>query len=108
MPGFDGTGPGGMGPITGGGRGFCRPGSAWTGYRFPRRFGNAYPQRGRFTSWPAVVPMARDEELQILKLQATNLKRELEGIDERINELMGEAGPEDEPDEASEETDENK
>jgi len=23
MPGFDGTGPGGMGPMTGGGRGFC-------------------------------------------------------------------------------------
>jgi len=23
MPGFDGTGPRGMGPMTGGGRGFC-------------------------------------------------------------------------------------
>jgi hypothetical protein len=31
MPGFDGTGPAGMGPMTGGGRGFCslpRPGMA--------------------------------------------------------------------------------
>jgi len=26
MPGFDGTGPMGMGPRTGGGRGFCQPG----------------------------------------------------------------------------------
>ncbi len=25
MPGFDGTGPMGMGPMTGGGRGFCSP-----------------------------------------------------------------------------------
>ena len=25
MPGFDGTGPGGMGPMTGGGRGPCNP-----------------------------------------------------------------------------------
>jgi hypothetical protein len=25
MPGFDGTGPAGMGPMTGGGRGFCNP-----------------------------------------------------------------------------------
>jgi len=108
MPGFDGTGPGGMGPITGGGRGFCNPGSAWNRYRLPRRFGYASPQRGRFAEWPAVAPVDWDEELQILKRQATNLKRDLEGIDERINELMGEAGPEDEPDVASGETSENK
>jgi hypothetical protein len=25
MPGFDGTGPAGMGPMTGGGRGYCAP-----------------------------------------------------------------------------------
>ena len=28
MPGFDGTGPAGMGPMTGGGRGVCNPYSA--------------------------------------------------------------------------------
>ena len=37
MPGFDGTGPNGMGPVTGGGRGSCNP---WGGsprqYTFPR------------------------------------------------------------------------
>ena len=33
MPGFDGTGPAGMGPMTGGGRGWCNPyGPAYTGY----------------------------------------------------------------------------
>lgn len=30
MPGFDGTGPAGMGPMTGGGRGWCNP---YAGYR---------------------------------------------------------------------------
>jgi hypothetical protein len=28
MPGFDGTGPGGKGPMTGRGRGFCKPNSS--------------------------------------------------------------------------------
>jgi len=33
MPGFDGTGPGGMGPMTGGGRGWCNPYSpSYAGY----------------------------------------------------------------------------
>ena len=30
MPGFDGTGPWGEGPMTGGARGYCNPG--WGGY----------------------------------------------------------------------------
>jgi len=33
MPGFDGTGPAGMGPMTGGARGWCNPyRPAYTGY----------------------------------------------------------------------------
>jgi hypothetical protein len=33
MPGFDGTGPAGRGPMTGGGRGWCSPyGSTYWGY----------------------------------------------------------------------------
>jgi hypothetical protein len=39
MPGFDGTGPRGMGPMTGGGRGFCNP--YYAGARTP--FMGAYP-----------------------------------------------------------------
>lgn len=51
MPGFDGTGPAGMGPMTGGARGFCNPSWAsygptsarWGGYGrgFGRGFGRA-------------------------------------------------------------------
>ena len=39
MPGFDGTGPRGMGPMTGGGRGFCNP--YYAGARSP--YGGPYP-----------------------------------------------------------------
>jgi hypothetical protein len=39
MPGFDGTGPRGMGPMTGGGRGFCNP--YYAGVR--SQYGGAYP-----------------------------------------------------------------
>ena len=43
MPGFDGTGPLGAGPMTGGARGFCNPATA--GYRLPF-FGSAGFNRG--------------------------------------------------------------
>jgi hypothetical protein len=39
MPGFDGTGPRGMGPMTGGARGFCNPYHAGAGASFM----GAYP-----------------------------------------------------------------
>ena len=32
MPGFDGTGPMGLGPMTGGGRGFCNPAFGASGF----------------------------------------------------------------------------
>ncbi len=38
MPGFDGTGPGGGGPMTGGGRGYCNPAGS-PGYGYGRGFG---------------------------------------------------------------------
>ena len=53
MPGFDGTGPRGMGPMTGGGRGFCSPWGFGRGYGFRRGYGfgggMSYPMAGR---WP--------------------------------------------------------
>ena len=39
MPGFDGTGPSGRGPMTGGGRGYCNP--SFAGTRDPY-MGNPY------------------------------------------------------------------
>ena len=60
MPGLDGTGPRGFGPLTGGGRGFCNPfgpirpgmGYQYAGYRPYQWFGQArgwgmgYPSSG--------------------------------------------------------------
>lgn len=58
MPGFDGTGPRGMGPMTGGGRGYC-----------------AVPQAG-----------SSGRELDSLKTQAQILRRQLEQIEASIVE----------------------
>ena len=44
MPGFDGTGPRGMGPMTGGGRGFCNPYGPF--YGTMPRYGSAWGGRG--------------------------------------------------------------
>jgi hypothetical protein len=46
MPGFDGKGPGGMGPMTGGGRGNCAAAPAPSG-RGPARRGYGMGQGGR-------------------------------------------------------------
>ena len=53
MPGFDGTGPRGMGPMTGGGRGFCSPygfgRGRGRGYGF--RMGMPYPVAGQWSGY---------------------------------------------------------
>jgi len=50
MPGLDGTGPMGMGPMTGGRRGWCNP--LWAGYGASAGFG--YPSYGGYPWWPRV------------------------------------------------------
>jgi len=54
MPGYDGTGPAGMGPMTGGARGRCDPygaydpyGSPYSSHRsYPSAYGLGRPRRG--------------------------------------------------------------
>ena len=92
MPGFDGTGPAGRGPMTGGGRGFCSPwGISATYGAFPRI---GYPYYGwprasyPFYRAPAGVPtMSREQELDSLKNQAQGLRQQLEQIEARIQQL---------------------
>ncbi|MBN1367381.1 MAG: DUF5320 domain-containing protein [Dehalococcoidales bacterium] len=90
MPGFDGTGPRGIGPMTGGGRGYCsssgirtvwRPYSArrWPGYGYGYGYG-----------YPASPVATREQEIDILRNEAQTLKRTLEEIDARIKALSGE------------------
>ncbi len=112
MPGFDGTGPSGMGPMTGGGRGFCSPwgigrvygfGSRWgpgRAYRFgmgvpytgtvPYVYPNVYPRMsmgavpGAYSYSPQ---MTREQELDFLRSQAEAIKGQLEQINARVKDL---------------------
>jgi hypothetical protein len=88
MPGFDGTGPSGMGPMTGGGRGFCAvplP-AAWPTYMGT----GAYRSYSLPWGTPFAPTMSREQEIGFLKDEAWALKRTLEEIDARIKELAGE------------------
>jgi len=94
MPGFDGTGPRGMGPMTGGGRGLCSPwgiGAASRPYGRFKRMGYGYPYYGAAPvvpgAAPFVSPMTREQALDFLRSQAEAMKGQLEQIDARIKEL---------------------
>jgi len=103
MPGFDGTGPRGMGPMTGGGRGFCAvplPAArsaymgrgAYPSYGVPR----GTPYYGAGPATPGTVPftpqMIREQELDFLKNQAQAMRGQLEQIEARVNELEAKPG----------------
>lgn len=108
MPGFDGTGPRGQGPMTGGGRGYCVvPANSFKNRFFGRRFicgrGGGRGRRNWFYAtgllgwmrWQQGMPIDNDfnytiptsEELTMLKDQAVYIKEELEAIQSRIQEL---------------------
>ncbi len=110
MPAGDGTGPMGMGPMTGRGVGYCagyaEPGFAnpipgmgrGMGFRWGRGGGRGRGWRHRFyaTGLPfwAQTPVAGaapaaspDHETQTLKAQATYMEKSLEEIRRRISEL---------------------
>ena len=89
MPGFDGTGPRGMGPMTGGGRGFCAvplP-AAWPTYMET----GAYRSYGVPWAAPFVPPMTHEQELDFLKNQSQAMRGQLEQIEARIQQLGSES-----------------
>jgi hypothetical protein len=83
MPGFDGTGPAGMGPMTGGGRGFCavRLGPVRPVYGM-RYFPEPYYRVPSFAQ--GVTP---GQELDYLKGLSQSLKEDLRKIEEKIQQL---------------------
>ncbi|MBC2716331.1 MAG: DUF5320 domain-containing protein [Desulfobacteraceae bacterium] len=103
MPGFDGSGPMGGGPMTGGARGYCNP--SYAGYDRPIGFGRgmAYgrgfrggygPGRGGMRGYGGVFPQSQPvyarepaDELNVLKQQADSIKNTLDSINSRIAEL---------------------
>ncbi len=107
MPGGNGTGPMGMGPMTGRAAGFCagfeRPGFAnrMSGRGFGMGFarGGGFGRRNRFyatgmTGWQrsfADVPqMSRDQEVEMLKNQAASLQNALQEVNDQIQKLESE------------------
>ena len=106
MPGFDGTGPRGMGSKTGGGRGFCPPGAGplygtygagwysrrgagrggipWGGGRGRGWYGPAVPSYGFY---PAAASWTTEQEVEFLKNQSAAMEQELEQIRGRIDAL---------------------
>ena len=110
MPGFDGTGPKGEGPMTGGGRGFCNPGHAgrrpygfygvgrggmpwgggrgraWGGGRGQGRGWWSGPGRGYGWGFAAPQPDAEDERAYLAD-QLSALESEMREIKERLKEL---------------------
>lgn len=102
MPGYDGTGPRGEGPMTGGGFGYCT-GGFWPRFGRTRGFGRGGGLgrglgrgRGYGLGWrnrayygPASVEPAptREEEANWLKGAISDLQRELEAMQNRLSEL---------------------
>ena len=124
MPGFDGTGPSGMGPMTGGARGLCNPygGASYArpgfgqgrGFRggfgpgfgggrgYGRGFGwrGAYPPTGGWygpaynAPYGSPYPTKPEDEVNMLKGEADAVKSELDAINKRIEELEAQSSEE--------------
>ena len=94
MPGFDGTGPRGMGCMMGGGRGFCGdPGAARRPLAGGRGRRNQYhatdfPRWQRCGFWNA--PASAGDEKLALKGEADALRARLEGLEKRLAALNAE------------------
>jgi len=115
MPGGDGTGPGGFGPMTGRAAGYCA-GYSVPGYMNPYGFGGGGFGRGRgyrnryyatglpfgarygynqayHPAYPPANPyypaanLSKEDELNALKSQADLLKRNLEDINKAMVDL---------------------
>ena len=116
MPGFDGTGPAGGGPMTGWARGYCNSGASYGierlrsrrgvgfGYGRGRGYRNMFWQTGlprrarRRSDWsgPYREPYhSREEEVRMLQEEAEALKDDLNAIERRMNDLEAEKKPDD-------------
>jgi len=108
MPGLDGTGPAGRGPITGGGRGYCavvlndQNEKVFSGYGFctggrgrgfrNRFFSTGMPgwrraQKGLPLRGPVAPASSKEEALSMLKKQAEAIQQELDVIQSRVKDL---------------------
>jgi len=79
MPGFNRTGPSGLGPRTGRGYGPCRQGLG-RGIGYGRGYGMGYGMSYR-------APITNKQEKEILTEDMSVLQEEIKAIKERIKEL---------------------
>ena len=82
MPRFDGTGPRGLGPMTGRGLGPCGLGLG-RGGGYGRGFWCGCPMCGYYPG----KKLTQDEEKDLLKEEMEELNREKEAIEKRLGEL---------------------
>jgi len=108
MPGFDGTGPKGQGAMTGGGRGYCAVAlngagvmsvnnRCFYGRGGGRGFRNCFyatglpgwmrAQRSRQAFGGFGYTVSKDDELAMLKEQASYLKDEFDAVQARVQDL---------------------
>ena len=100
MPGFNGRGPEGMGPMTGGGRGLCNPANRSFfnhGRAFTARGGRGrgfcnyrwLPGTGRRAGfgYTGAAYYDKDQEESILRNEEAMLKDELESVKQRLEKI---------------------
>jgi hypothetical protein len=106
MPGLNKTGPRGIGPMTGGGRGLCNSLGAnlvnrGNGFGFSGSSPSLpYIGRGRgglprcwfpgLTGGTSASNITREQELEMLKNQSQTMKEQLEQLENRMKELAKE------------------
>ena len=115
MPGFDGTGPSGWGPMTGGGFGYCSGARPVGGRRFVGGYGRGRFYGGGRRAWrgrwgapygwgnygsgygygPAYdYPRAAPADMEAMAAYAEDLKAELRSIEERLAALKPDSAAE--------------
>ena len=96
MPGFDRTGPRGLGPMSGRGMGLCREYGQYAGGRFGgfgrgwrhRFFNTALPGRFYGMGFDRYEPdLSSNEKMEMLQSEADYFERELKSIRKEIDKL---------------------
>jgi len=92
MPFGDGTGPLGLGPMTGRGMGYCaghrRPGFMNPGFGWRWRRRRFWRYWGPY--WPLGGTISKEEEEEMLRMYLKDLEEEIEAIKQRLEELKKE------------------
>ncbi|MFA5173587.1 MAG: DUF5320 domain-containing protein [Candidatus Pacearchaeota archaeon] len=83
MPNMDGTGPNGIGPMTGRGLGPCGAGLRGYGRGFGRGYGRGFAFRARLNP----VNLTKEEEKKILEAELNEVSLEKQEIEKRLKEI---------------------